>query len=75
MQEDLAARCASLHAELESMFAQPVWNRARILQLRRQLDLAQRRQAALIRSQAREAWLGAPGQGVGDRHGSAGQRA
>ena len=75
MQEDLAAKCASLNAELESLFAQPVWNRARILQLRRQLDLAQRRQAALIRSQVRETWRGAPGQGAGDCHGSAGQRA
>ena len=75
MQEELAAKCASLNAELESLFAQPVWNRARILQLRRQLDLAQRRQAALIRSQACEAWRGAAGQGAVDRQCSAGQRA
>lgn len=75
MQEELAQKCASLNAELESLFAQPVWNRPRILLLRRQLDLAQRRQAALIRSQKREAWCGAAGHGAGDRQGSAGRRA
>lgn len=58
MLEELASRCASLHAELEALFEQPVWDRPRIAQLRRQLDAAQRRQAMLIRSQAHEQWRG-----------------
>ena len=46
-------RCISLNAELEFLFAQPVWDRARITVARRKLDAAQRLQAALIRSRMR----------------------
>ena len=53
MSDELDRRCISLNAELEVLFAQPVWDRARIVAARRKLDAAQRQQAALIRSRMR----------------------
>ena len=54
MSDELDQRCVSLNAELEFLFAQAVWDRARIAGARRKLDAAQRQQAALIRSRMRE---------------------